>query len=99
MAIVGLAKVVREGYPDHTAFDPEEKYFDPKSDPDKPRWMMVDIQGTTPFPEPLTRDQLKTLPGLEDMGLLRRGMRLSVMPVAAEEWQVILKAAGVEEAS
>src|SRR6056297_2681061 len=59
LAIVGTARVVKAGYPDHTAFDPKEQHYDPKSDPDNPRWFMVDIKLLKKFPEPITRDMLK----------------------------------------
>ena len=96
MAIAGVAKVVREGYPDHTAFEEGTKYHDPKSDPEDPTWFMVDIEAVAPFPEPLTRDQLKEQESLVDMMLLQRGSRLSVQPVTAAEWRAILKLAGVK---
>ncbi|MEM7200696.1 MAG: EVE domain-containing protein [Planctomycetota bacterium] len=96
MAIVGVAKVVAEGYPDHTAFDAKAKYYDPKSDPGAPTWFMVDVAPVAAFPEPLTRDELKEVPELSAMMLLRRGARLSVQPVTADEWNVVLKLAGVK---
>ena len=89
-AIVGLAKVVRDGYPDHTALDPREKHFDPKSTDDKPLWFMVDVQYLCPLPQPLNRDDLRQHPLLAGMGVLRKGNRLSVQSVLAEEWQAIL---------
>jgi predicted RNA-binding protein with PUA-like domain len=90
-AVAGTAKVVREGYPDHTALDPDEKYFDPKSDPEKPTWFMVDIQFERAFEEPRSLPMLREVPALADMVLLRRGMRLSVQAVTRKEWQTILK--------
>ena len=97
MAIVGVAKVVKAGYPDHTAFDANDEYHDPDSDPDDPRWFMVDIAHVATLAEPLTRDELKAAPGLEDMVLLQRGSRLSVQPVTKREWQAILGMCGVKE--
>ena len=88
--IVGLAEVVREGYPDHTAFDPEANYYDPKSDPDKPRWYMVDLKFLRRLKRTITLQELKEHPQLADMPLVRKGNRLSVMPVAAAEWDFIL---------
>lgn len=88
--IVGIAKVVKEGYPDHTAFDPETKYYDPKSDPDKPRWYMVDIQHKRKLKRTITLQELKQHPQLEGMALLRKGNRLSVMPVEKKQWDYIL---------
>lgn len=96
MAIAGVAKIVREGYPDHTAFDDSSKYHDPKSDPENPSWYMVDIQAVKAFAEPVTRDELKDEPKLADMMLLRRGARLSVQPVTKAEWDHILKMGGVK---
>ena len=94
MAIVGTAKVVRSGYPDHTAFDPKDPHYDPKSDPEDPTWYMVDIVGEKAFRKPLTRERLKESKVLSDMMLLRRGARLSVQPVTAPQWRAILKMAG-----
>lgn len=95
MAIAGVAKVVKAGYPDHTAFDDSAKYHDPKSDPEDPAWFMVDIAPVEAFAEPLTRDQLKQDAELADMMLLQRGSRLSVQPVTTGEWRRILKLGGV----
>ena len=89
-AIVGVAEVVREGYLDHTAFDPREKHFDPKSDPDKPIWFMVDVKYIRHLEHPLTRDDLRQHPVLSGMGVLKKGNRLSVMPVTEEQWQAIV---------
>ena len=94
MAIAGAAVVVREGYPDHTAFDPESKYYDPKSNPEDPTWYMVDIEPVEAFAAPITRDELKEQNGLAGMMLLQRGSRLSVQPVTAAEWRRILKMGG-----
>ncbi|MEJ2645020.1 MAG: EVE domain-containing protein [Gammaproteobacteria bacterium] len=88
--IVGIAKVVREGYPDFTAFDPHAKYYDPKSDPDKPRWYMVDIQYVRKLKRVITLAELKSHPELEDFPLVRKGNRLSVMPVTREQWDIVL---------
>jgi predicted RNA-binding protein with PUA-like domain len=90
--IVGVMEVVREGYPDHTAFDPEAKYFDPKSDPENPRWYMVDMRYVRHLARTITLAELKAYAEgpLRDMPLLRRGNRLSIMPVTAEQWDFIL---------
>ncbi|MGW8313236.1 MAG: EVE domain-containing protein [Desulfuromonadales bacterium] len=96
-AIAGLAKVVREGYPDHTALDPRELHFDPKSTPDTPRWYMVDIQYLCHLPHPLSRDDLRQHPLLSGMGVLRKGNRLSVQPVTREEWQAILALNNIDD--
>ncbi len=88
--IVGLAEVVREGYPDPTAFDPEANYYDPKSDPDQPRWYMVDLTFKRRLKRTISLQELKEHPELADMPLVRRGNRLSVMPVSAADWNFIL---------
>lgn len=89
--IVGIAEVVREGYPDFTSWDPNSKYYDPKSSEDNPRWFMVDIRFVRKFAEVISLDELKAHAALADMPLLRRGNRLSVLPVGAKEWNYILK--------
>ena len=92
--IAGVAKVVREGYPDHTAWDPASDHFDAKSTKADPRWYMVDIQLIKKFDRLLSLPELKQLPELADMVLLQKGSRLSVQPVREQEFQVILRAAG-----
>jgi len=88
--IVGIARVVREAYPDHTAFDPTDAHYDPKSDPEAPRWMMVDVAYQRKLSRVISLGELKGNPALSDMALVRKGNRLSVMPVSEEEWQAIL---------
>jgi len=89
-SVVGTVTVVRESYPDHTSWDPDGKHFDPKSTPDNPRWFMVDVKFESEFPRPLPLAELRTLSGLEEMLLLRKGQRLSVQPVAPKEFHTIL---------
>ena len=96
-AIVGIAEVVRSGYPDHTAFDPNNKHFDPKSDPGSPRWFMVDVRYVCHLPFQLTRNFLREHPALSGMGVLKKGNRLSVQPVAEEEWQSVFEVAGIDD--
>ena len=80
-----------EGYPDHTAFDPDAKYHDPKSDPDNPRWYMVDVRYKRHLARTITLKELKEhADELDDMPLLRKGNRLSIMPVTREQWDYIL---------
>lgn len=88
--IVGIARVVKEAYPDHTAFDPDDPHYDPKSDPDEPRWFMVDLKYVRKLKRTIALAELKDNPRLSDMALVRKGNRLSVMPVSAAEWQAIL---------
>lgn len=88
--IVGLAEVVCAGYPDDTAFDPEAKYYDPKSDPESPRWYCVDVKFVRKLARTISLAELKERPELTEMSLVRKGNRLSVMPVSEEEWKIIL---------
>lgn len=88
--IVGIAAVVRESYPDHTAFDPDSKYFDPKSDPDNPRWMMVDIKFKQQFSGIISLDTIRGIPECREMRLIQKGNRLSITPVSEREWLAIL---------
>ena len=89
-AVVGIARVVRDGYPDHTAWDPADQHYDPKSTPENPIWFMVDIRAEKQFARPVTLEELKGNPQLRNMLLLRRGMRLSIQPVTQEEWDEIV---------
>ncbi len=93
-AVVGTAVVSREGYPDSHAFDRRSKYYDPKSDPENPRWFMVDVKLETKFKAPVTLAQLREQPSLKEMVLLQKGSRLSVQPVRKKEFDKILKLAG-----
>ena len=88
--IAGVVEIAREAYPDFTAFDPQSGYYDPKSDPDKPRWYMVDVRFVRKITPVIALSELKQHRKLQDMRLLQRGNRLSVMPVTASEWQYIL---------
>lgn len=90
-AIAGIAEVVKEGYPDHTAFDPKDGHFDPKSKKDSPTWYMVDIKHVKTFKKPISLDDLRPVKGLEDMVLLQKGSRLSVQPVTEKQWEVIVR--------
>lgn len=89
--IVGIVRIAREGYPDPTAFDPEDDHYDPKSDPDNPRWYLVDVEFVRKLDRVITLAELKAEPALENMPLTRRGNRLSVMPVTEAEWEHILR--------
>jgi len=89
--IVGIAEVVSESYPDHTAFNPEEKHYDPKSDPDKPRWVMVDVKFVRKLKRPISLDELRDVQALQEMFILRKGNRLSITPVAKNEWDTIVQ--------
>lgn len=89
--VVGVMEVVKEGYPDHTALNPEAKYYDPKSDPDKPRWYMVDVKYKRKLKRTITLAELKEAKALEDCPLTRKGNRLSIMPLTKKQWDYILK--------
>jgi predicted RNA-binding protein with PUA-like domain len=93
MGIVGLATVVKEGYPDFTAFDRQNDHFDPKSKRSAPTWMMVDIKLKKKFKRILTLTELKSIPELEGMVLLQKGSRLSVQPVSQVHFEHIVKLA------
>jgi len=90
-AIVGIAEVVREAYADHTALDPRDPHYDPKSKADAPTWMMVDVRAVEALVNPLTLADLRGVKGLESMVLLQRGSRLSVQPVTAKEWAIVYR--------
>ena len=91
--IVGIAEVVKEGYPDHTARDPDCKYYDPKATEDNPRWFMVDIKFVKQFDQTISLKQLKEMQEIADMPLVRKGNRLSVMPVEKQHWDAIVSLA------
>lgn len=93
MAVVGTAVVVRSGYPDDTAWDPDSDHPDPKSTPEKPIWYMVDIKGEAELPHPVTLAQIKATPALQEMSIFKRP-RVSIHPVAKEEWDIILGMGG-----
>jgi len=92
-AVVGTATIVREGYPDPTAWDQDDHHFDPKASPANPIWQMVDLKLGEIFPRALSLDELRQIKGLEKMELLRKGSRLSVQPVAREEFERIVRLA------
>jgi predicted RNA-binding protein with PUA-like domain len=89
--VAGVARVAREAYPDHTAQDPASKYYDASSSPDDPRWVMVDIEFVEKFPALVPLATLQETPGLEDMMVTKRGMRLSVQPVKLDEWEIVTR--------
>lgn len=94
-AVAGVAKVASKPYPDPTQFDPDSKYFDEGATPEEPRWFAVDVTADRDLARPVALDDLRTAEGLEDMLLLRRGNRLSVMPVTPAEWKIVLALAGL----
>ncbi len=88
--VIGTAKVVKESYPDHTAWDPDTKYYDPKSTEENPRWFMVDIEYVSEFSELVPLDVLRETKGLEEMVVTQRS-RLSVQPVRKKEFDIVCK--------
>lgn len=91
--VAGVVEIVREAYPDHTAWDPKSDHFDPKASPENPIWQMVDVRLVEKFPDLTPIDRLRDEPKLAEMELLRRGSRLSVQPVAKAEFECVLKVA------
>ena len=87
--IVGIAKVASQSYADFTAFDKKDKHYDPKSDPEKPRWFLVDVKFVKRFKRTISLTELKQCKKLADMPLVRKGNRLSIMPVTEEQWETI----------
>lgn len=89
--IVGIAKIAsKEAYPDPTQFDPKSQYFDEKSTPENPRWVLVDVKYVKKLKSPITLEALKTNPKLKDMKVVQRGQRLSIQPVLESEWDEVL---------
>ena len=84
------AKVASKPYPDPTQFDEKSRYFDPKSTAAEPRWILVDVEFVRKFKKPITLAEIKANKGLDDMILVRRGNRLSIMPIEKEHWDLIL---------
>jgi predicted RNA-binding protein with PUA-like domain len=89
-AIAGIMEITRNAYPDPTALDASSPYYDPKSTAENPRWYMVDVHFVRRLKHPISLQQLKTDSHLQGLALLRRGNRLSVMPVTAQQWKYIL---------
>jgi predicted RNA-binding protein with PUA-like domain len=88
--IVGIMRVVRAGYPDPTAFDKQHRYYDPKSDPENPRWYLVDVQLERRFTETIALSELRRHARLARMTILQKGNRLSITPVTPAQWRFIL---------
>lgn len=89
--IAGIGKVASSPYPDATAFDPKQDHYDPKSDPDHPRWMLVDIAFVKKFEHIIPLAHLRTMPALNQMALLQKGQRLSIQKVTESEWNTIMQ--------
>jgi len=91
--VAGIARVSREAYPDHHAWEKKSKYYDPASGKDEPRWFMVDVAFVVKLPRFVPLDTLKTARGLEHMVVTRRG-RLSVQPVTPAEFGIVKRLGG-----
>ena len=92
--VAGIAKVCREGHPDHTSWDSKSKYFDEKSTPENPRWIMIEIEPVQEM-KMVSLVDIKENPALEDMPLVQRGQRLSVQPVLKNQYDEICRMGGV----
>lgn len=90
LGVYGLARVASEAHPDSAQFDPDSPYHDPDASREDPTWWCVDLEHVETFDPPVTRDAMKERPELSEMKVLQRGMRLSVMPVAPEEYDVVV---------
>ena len=88
--IVGIMRICTKAYPDATAFDPADKHYDPKSDPQNPRWWLVDVQFEHKFQRTIALQELRQHKQLATMLILRRGNRLSITPVTSTEWKFIV---------
>ena len=89
VGIAGVAEISRDAYPDASQFDPESKYYDPKSDRDNPRWVCVDVTFKEKFASVLPLATIKAMPEIEQLGVVKKGHRLSVMPVVPDEWDAL----------
>ena len=93
VGIAGVAEVVKAGYPDTEQFNPESKYYDPKASADAPRWYRVDVKFVEKFNTVLPLKIIKSLPEVMEVGLVKKGHRLSIMPVEENEWHALYRAA------
>lgn len=93
--IVGTMEIVSEAYPDPTQFDPKSHYYDPKSPKDNPRWLLRDVKFLSKFKRTVSLAELRETKGLEDMLVIKKGQRLSVMPVTEKEWKIVLALPGI----
>ena len=93
VGIAGVAEVVKAGYPDTEQFNPESKYYDPKASIDAPRWYRVDVKFVEKFNTVLPLKTIKSLPEVTEVGLVKKGHRLSIMPVEENEWHALYRAA------
>tara|TARA_B110000003_G_scaffold54380_1_gene54309 strand:- start:322 stop:846 length:525 start_codon:yes stop_codon:yes gene_type:complete len=92
--VVGVARVAKEGYPDHTSWDSSSKYFDPKSSPENPRWFMVDLEPVMELAHIVPLQDIRDNPACAEMLLIRRGQRLSIQPVELTDFSTVLSMGG-----
>jgi len=97
--VAGVARVCKEGYPDHTSWDASSNYHDPKSTADSPRWFMVDIEPVMHLPDSVSLQSVRDNPACENMLLIRRGQRLSIQPVDEDDFDTILTMGGASRDS
>ena len=93
IGVVGEMEVVSEAYPDPTQFDPDNSHFDAKSSPDKPRWLLVEVQFVAAFPRTVTLAELKQQPQFADLPIVQKGNRLSVVELSQQQYNAIVKIA------
>ena len=93
--IIGIMEIVSEAYPDPTQFDPTSHYFDPKSTQEAPRWVLRDVSFVEKFTRVVPLAELRSIPGLEEMQVNKRGQRLSVLPVTEDEWHIVISLPGL----
>lgn len=97
IGVVGIAEVASEPYPDPSQFQADNKYFDSKSSPENPRWVLIDVGYVDHLPRVVSLKEMKETPGLEEMVVTQKGSRLSIQPVREKEWEIVLKLAGYEK--
>ena len=95
---VGVARIVRAGHPDATAFDPQDSHFDPRSTPERPLWFAPDVRFVSKFATPVPLKVMRVVPALSGMELLRKGSRLSVMPITKAEFDTVCRMGEASEA-
>ena len=94
-AVMGIVRITKTRLPDPTQFDRKSKYYDAEANPKDPRWITVEIGLDRALPRPVPLPEMRSVRGLEDMVLLRRGSRLSVQPVTEKEWKIVLRLGGL----
>lgn len=93
VGIAGVAEITKAAYPDASQFNPESKYFDPKASPDNPRWVCVNVTFVEKYKWVLPLAKIKSMPEIKELGVVKKGHRLSIMPVLPEEWDALYQAA------